>query len=186
VPTGEAPTFVGVDQAAHTLFTLDSDDYTLAEINTMSCGGPTTSGCPAVALNEQASPEAGPGFTNFPNGAVFTWQNDSAYLVNVGGNNVLSVVSVARCNALDTSGCRVEAPSVPDPEYWATIDQATGTLYASNENDPQIDVIEAATCEAEHVADCTPVAKSPVKDPSDALGAIDSEGFDCRRGRGGH
>lgn len=173
VVTGEGTAFVEVDEATHTLFTLNQDDNTLSEMSTTSCQGSITSGCPNVALNEQAAPETGPGYDAFPNTAVFTWQNDTAYLVDVGGDDVLSVLSVAHCNAIDTSGCRVESPSVPDPEYWATIDPATGTLYASNDNEPQIDVFDATSCDPQHLRGCAPVAKIAMKDPADALGPVD-------------
>jgi DNA-binding beta-propeller fold protein YncE len=171
--TGENPASMGFDQAAHTLITLNADDDTLSELSTTSCSGAESAGCPKVVPNVQASLQVGPGFEPFPNTVVVN--NSTAYLVNVGGggDNVLSVVSVARCNALNTSGCRPEAASAPDPEYWGTVDPATGTLYAGNEDKGQIDVINAATCDQIHIAGCAPVARIPMKDPAAALGAID-------------
>jgi hypothetical protein len=64
-------------------------------------------------------------------------------VLNVGGPNVISVVSVSHCNATDTTGCRAEAPSVPAHEATISADPATGTIYASNTSRPQIDVLNA-------------------------------------------
>jgi DNA-binding beta-propeller fold protein YncE len=169
--TGAGAATVAVDGALHTLFTVNANDDTLAEVNTKTCNGGLISGCPAVALNEQAVPDQGPG--SFPNTVVLAPPTNTAYLVNVGGPNILSVISVGTCNAIDTSGCRAEAPSVPDPEDQADIDPATNTIYASNDNLAQIDVINAATCDVNDVVGCAPLAKIPMGHPAAAVGAID-------------
>ena len=38
--------------------------------------------------------------------------------------------------------------SAPDPEYEVSVDPATNTIYATNLNLPEIDVIKGATCDA--------------------------------------
>ena len=53
-------------------------------------------------------------------------------MVNGGGENVVAAVSVRHCNATDTSGCRAEAPNVPEPECLTSADPATDTIYAGN------------------------------------------------------
>jgi hypothetical protein len=121
-----------------------------------------------------ATPDGPAGYNGEPNTVLLTPQNNTAYIVNVGAGAVMSVVSMARCNALDTSGCRVEQASTPNAEYWETLDPSTETLYASNANDPVIDVINASACDLRHLAACTPVARITVKDPADAMEAIDN------------
>ena len=86
-----------------------------------------TFGCGQRPPNEQASPNQNPGYNPFPNTLALVSQTGTAYVVNVGGTDVLSVLSVNRCNAADTSGCRAEAPSVPAHEYSIATDPATGT-----------------------------------------------------------
>ena len=61
----------------------------------------------------------------------------------MGGQSFLQAVSIRHCNAIDSSGCRLEAPSVSDPEFLTVVDQATNTIYAGNSNLPQIDVFNA-------------------------------------------
>jgi hypothetical protein len=62
---------------------------------------------------------------------------------------------------------------VQDPEYEAALDPGTDTIYASNLNLPQIDVIDAASCHAGDLGGCRPLATIPVQDPHDQVGAID-------------
>ena len=171
VRTGAGAATVAFDGALHTLFTVNANDDTLAEVNTKTCNGSLVSGCRAPALNEQAVPDQGPG--SFPNTVVLAPRTNTAYLVNVGGPNILSAVGIGNCNAVDTSGCRAEAPSVPDPESQADIDPATNTIYASNDDLAQIDVINAATCDVNDLVGCAPVAKIPMGHPAAAVGAID-------------
>jgi DNA-binding beta-propeller fold protein YncE len=85
----------------------------------------------------------------------------------------LSVTGIGRCNATDTAGCRGEAPSVPDQEFLLTADPATHTIYASNANLPQIDVIDSAACHAGHLSGCAPVARIPTPHAAAKVGAID-------------
>jgi hypothetical protein len=149
-------------------------DDTLSVINTETCNGTTTSGCGGRARNEQATPEQDPGFDSFPGAVTLVPQTGSAYVLNVGGPNVMSVVSVRHCNATDTTGCRTEAPSVPDHEATISADPATGTIYASNTSRPQIDVLNGATCRAGKLTGCTPVAEIPAGHPMANLSVVDA------------
>jgi DNA-binding beta-propeller fold protein YncE len=85
----------------------------------------------------------------------------------------MSVASVRRCNATDTTGCRAEAPSVLAHEVTISADPATGTIYASNTSRPQIDVLNAATCHAGNLSGCGPAAEIPVAHPMANLSAVD-------------
>ena len=86
--------------------------------------------------------------------------------MNVGGRNILSVTSISRCNATNTTGCRAEAPTVPDGEFLLSADPATNTIYGGNLNQPVIDVINGATCHAGDLAGCAPVAEIPMARPA--------------------
>jgi DNA-binding beta-propeller fold protein YncE len=173
VTTGANPQFVAVDPSSGTAFVMNQGDNTLSAINTSTCNGTVTSGCRNRAPNEQASPNQNPGYNPFPNALALVPQTGSAYVVNVGGANVLSVLSVSRCNATATAGCRAEAPGVPAHEYLISADPATGTIYASNSRLPQIDVLDGATCHAGDLTGCAPVAEIPVGHPMANLGAVD-------------
>ena len=173
VTTGANPQFVAVDPSSGTVFAMNQGDNTLSAINTGTCNGTMMSGCRQSPPNVQASTNQDPGYNPFPNAVALIPQTGSAYVVNVGGASVLSVVSVARCNATDTTGCRSEAPSVPANEYLLSTDPATGTIYASNLSLPQIDVLNGATCLAGDLTGCAPVAKIPMGHPGANVAAVD-------------
>jgi DNA-binding beta-propeller fold protein YncE len=174
VTAGAVPGFVAVDPSSGTAYTVNVFDDTLAVINTRTCNGTTTSGCAGRPRNEQATPHQNPGFNSFPNELALVPQTRTAYVVNVGGRDVMSVVSVSHCNATDTTGCRTEAPSVPAHEATISADPATGTIYASNTSRPQIDVLNAATCHTGNLTGCAPVAEIPVGHPMANVSAVDA------------
>ena len=62
---------------------------------------------------------------------------------------------------------------MPEHEFLMTADPATNTIYAGNLSQPQIDVINGATCHAGHLTGCAPVAKIPMADPQANVGSID-------------
>jgi DNA-binding beta-propeller fold protein YncE len=174
VTTGANPEFVALDPSSGTVFAVNHFDDTLSVIDTRTCNGTTASGCGGRPRNEQATSEQDPGFNSFPNAVTLLPQTGSAYVVNIGGRNVMSVVSVSHCNATDTTGCRTEAPSVPDHEATISADTATGTIYASNTSRPQIDVLNAATCHAGNLTGCAPVAEIPVGHPMVGVSVVDA------------
>jgi DNA-binding beta-propeller fold protein YncE len=85
----------------------------------------------------------------------------------------VSAVSISRCNAMDTAGCRTEAPSVQAHEATISADPATGTIYASNTSRPQIDVLNVATCHLGNLTGCAPAAEIPVAHPMASVSAVD-------------
>jgi DNA-binding beta-propeller fold protein YncE len=173
VVTGAGAASVAVDASLHTVFALNADDDTLSAVDTRTCNGAVTSGCGKVAPNAQAGSDQDPGYTGFPNSLTLLPHTDTAYVVNVGGESRVSVITVGRCDATNRSGCRVLAPDVPIGEFQASVDRATDTIYASNLSLPEIDVLNGATCDAKHRSRCTPVAEIPMRNPQAAMGAVD-------------
>jgi DNA-binding beta-propeller fold protein YncE len=173
VRSGIGPGFVAVDRALHTVFAVNAGDDTLSAINTRTCDGAVASGCHKRPPSQQATPLQGPGYNSFANAFALIPRTGSTYVVNVGGANILSVTSINRCNAANTTGCRDEAPAVPEGESLLSADPATDTIYASNLSKPQIDVINGATCHSRDLTGCAPVAEIPVADPGANVGAID-------------
>jgi YVTN family beta-propeller protein len=171
VRTGNGAAFVEVDQALHTAFVMNQFDDTLSAVNTRTCSGTVTSGCLARPPNQQATFNPPQGFP--PNSFALMQRTATAYLANVGGPNIISVVSIRHCNATSTSGCRAEAPAVSNPVSTVTADPATNTIYAGNQTLPEIDVLNGATCHAAGVSGCAPVATIPMTDPQASLGTID-------------
>ena len=175
VITGAGAAFAGTDAAVHTVFAMNQNDDTLSAINTRTCRGSMTSGCPKRAPAQQAAPNHGPAYNPFPSSFALIPQLSSLYLVNVGGAGILSVLNPRRCDAIHASGCRREAPSVPDSEVLLSVDPATNTIYAGNLNLPQIDVINGATCHPGDLSGCAPVATIPMAHPQAnvRVGSID-------------
>jgi DNA-binding beta-propeller fold protein YncE len=172
VTTGASPQFVGVDSGLHTLFTVNQDDNTLSAINTRTCNATATSGCrqPPPAQSATA-PDQGPRYNPGPNFLTLIPQTGTAYVVNGGGKNILSVTGISRCNATSTAGCRIDAPRVPESEFLLAIDPATGTIYGGNLNLAQIDVINGATCNTSDLSGCTPAATIPMTSVQANMGA---------------
>jgi YVTN family beta-propeller protein len=173
VTTGAGAGFAGIDAPVHTVFAMNQDDDTLSAINTQACRGGATSGCPARAPAQLAAPNQGPRYNPFPAQFALIPQLSSLYLVNVGGSSILSVINPDRCDAIHSSGCRKPAPSVPESEFLTSIDPATDTIYASNFNLPQIDVINGATCNVRQLSGCAPAAEIPMAHPQANVGAVD-------------
>ena len=172
VTTGAGPQFVAIGHRVHTAFTINQGDDTLSAINTRTCGRKVTSGCRKRPPNQQATPDRGPGFNSFPNFFTLVPRTGSAYVVNIGGRNILSVTRTSRCNAADTTGCRAEAPSVPEHAFLISADPATNTIYAASLSLPRIDVINGATCHRGHLSGCAPVAEIPMAHPQANVGTV--------------
>jgi len=173
VPAGSGASFVAVDSAVHTVFAVNKGDNTLSAIDTRTCNGRVTSDCSKRPPNQQATPVHEPGFNPFPNGIALIPRTGTAYVVNAGGPSILSVTSIRRCNAANTSGCRAEAPTVPEGASLLSADPTTDTIYAGNLNRAKIDVINGATCRSRRLVGCVPVARIPVPAPGANVGAID-------------
>jgi YVTN family beta-propeller protein len=96
-----------------------------------------------------------------PNGVAVDPATDTVYVTSGGKNfsgtgHELSVINGAACNGMVTSGCgqvpaTVKVGSFP---FGAAFDSATGTVYVTNANDNTVSVVNAATCNAEHVSGC--------------------------------
>ena len=171
VTTGAGPQFVAVDAQLHTVFAINSGDNTLSAINTRNCNGTVTSGCAKTPPSQAAAPDHGTEYIGFPNTFALIPQTGTAYVMNFGGGNILSVTGVSRCNATNNAGCRRPAPSAPVGEFLLSADPATHTIYGGDLTKPAVDVINAASCHAGDLAGCAPVAQIPLPLPVSDVGA---------------
>jgi DNA-binding beta-propeller fold protein YncE len=168
VTVGASPFTVAVDQASDTVyaanFVNEFNGGSVSVIDGARCNGQITAGCgrtpPAVPTG------IGTGF------AAVDRALHTVFAVSQ-GDNTLSAINTRTCNGTVTSGCRTEAPAVPEHESLLSADPATSTLYAGNLSLPQIDVIKCAACRARHLSGCAPVAEIPVPDPQANVGAVD-------------
>jgi DNA-binding beta-propeller fold protein YncE len=93
-----------------------------------------------------------------PNALDIDLASDTIYAVNEvsGDGNTVSVLDGATCNGTDTSGCTAAAPTVKvgNNSWWASVDQATGTVYVSSYDDGTVSVIDGARCNATNTSGC--------------------------------
>jgi DNA-binding beta-propeller fold protein YncE len=171
VPTGSGPGYVAIDQSRHTVFTLNQTDDTMSEFDARTCNARMKSGCPARARNGRVIWNPPSGYN--PSSFTLVPGTGTAYVANPGGENFLAAVSIKRCNALTTRGCRVEAPSQNLGLGFGDVDPTTDTIYAANGSKPGIQVLDGAKCTAGGPSRCRPVAKIPFPHPAANLGSID-------------
>jgi DNA-binding beta-propeller fold protein YncE len=171
VRTGSGVAFLVLDTSRHTVFALNQSTDTMSAIDTTTCSGTSSTGCPVFAADEGLpfNPPSGGNANAF----AFVPSTGTAYLVNVGGEDFLKPARITGCSAIDSSGCRVEAPTVPDPEFFPVVDATTHTIYAGDIKLPQVDVFNAGTCNAGHLSGCAAVAEIPMPHPQPNLAAID-------------
>jgi DNA-binding beta-propeller fold protein YncE len=73
--------------------------------------------------------------------------DQATHTAYVGNGNTMSVINIATCNAMVTSGCGQTPPSVavgPGP-VDAAVDQATDTIYVVALGSDTVSVIDGAT-----------------------------------------
>src|SRR5262245_51549391 len=85
VPAGANTSYVAADDRLHTVFAVNEFDDTLSAINTRTCGGTVTSGCAKRPSNEQAEPDRGPGYAQFPTSFTLLAKASTAYVMDTGG-----------------------------------------------------------------------------------------------------
>src|SRR5262249_9890857 len=173
VPAGANTSYVAADDALHTVFAVNEFDDTMSAIDTRTCGGKVTSSCAIRPPNEQAEPDRGPGYAQFPTSFTLLAKASTAYVIAPGGGARMVALGLARCHAVTQSGCRREAPSVPGHDAFLAEDPAPRPIYAGNAGLPRIDVISAAACPPGHLPGCAPVATIPMPDPQANVGGID-------------
>jgi YVTN family beta-propeller protein len=153
VQVGNKPDGIAVDQATDTIYVANGNDNTVSVIDGAGCNATVTSGCghspPVIAVGNNPIAVAVDQFT------------DTAYVANAGDNTV-SVIDGAECNATVTSGCGqsplvIAVGNAPDA---VAVNQATDTIYVTTglfeEATPSaaMYVIDGATCNAAISSGC--------------------------------
>jgi len=146
-PAGDGPFFIGINSATHTLYVSDANSNTVTVINSATCNATTRSGCGQKPVTMTVG--------NGPSGVAVDQATDTVYVTN-SGDNTVSVINGATCNATVTTGCGQKPPTVHVGQLplFATLDQANHTLYVTNANDSTFSMIDAATCNAQVTSGC--------------------------------
>jgi DNA-binding beta-propeller fold protein YncE len=141
IKVGKNPQGVAIDQTTDTIYVTNGKD-TVSVINGATCNATRHSGC------HQTPPTIKIG--NYPSGLAVDTATDTVYAENVGDNTV-SVIDGATCNATRHSGCNQKPPTMPTggaPFIGVAVDQATDTVFLGSVIDSDIDVYNGRTCNA--------------------------------------
>jgi DNA-binding beta-propeller fold protein YncE len=116
-------------------------------INGATCNAEVTVGCGQTPATVTVG--RGPAYL------AVNQATDTIYVPNTGDNTV-SVINGATCNATVTTGCGQIPPTVKASSSIGdlAIDQATNTVYTANFNDGTVSVINGATCNATVTTGC--------------------------------
>jgi DNA-binding beta-propeller fold protein YncE len=147
VAVGSNPDGVAVNNKTHTIYVANVTDNTVSVINSVRCNARSHGGCGQMPAT--VSVGSGPGYL-----AVDETTN-TIYVPNSGGDNTVSVINGATCNATNTSGCGRTPPTISDPDGpgQIAVNPATHTVYVGN-GDGTVSVIDGATCNGTTTTGC--------------------------------
>jgi DNA-binding beta-propeller fold protein YncE len=157
IPVGPAPAAVAVDQTTDTVYVPDMSNGTVSVIRGATCNSVDTSGCgqtpatisgvginlSAVAIDEKSD-------------TVYVSGGPTGSDQNLGS---VALIDGATCNGANHSGCDQTPQTTPvgSNPIWVTEDPATDTVYVLNQEDSDLSVIDAATCNAATTDGCVAV-----------------------------
>jgi len=182
-PVGNGPSLLAANPDTHTIYVANGNND-----NGPNAGGDTVTVIDARRCNAQdVSRCKGPWPTitvgNLPSGIAIDEHTDTVYVANVGDNTV-SVVNGATCNAEDTSGCGQTPATVPVGLEPIDLfdDPSNHTVYVANYGAPAsggppgnsvtVSMINTATCNATDLSSC-PTASPPAVDVGAAPNYVD-------------
>ena len=150
ITVGEGPNWIALDSGTHTAYTANLTDDSVSVINTATCNATVTSGCDqkTSTVHVGANPWA----------LSIDQKLHSVYVAN-NWDDTVSVLNAATCNATVTSGCHAAPPTVQvgGAPQALLAEPTTGTLYAANELDSTVSVVNLATCNAATTSGCRSV-----------------------------
>jgi len=143
----------GVTDADGTVYAWNNDDGTVSLINAATCNAVRRPSCHKAKPIVTTGANDGPGASN-P-------RTHTVYVVN-DGDDTVSVLDSADCNARDQAGCPAVAPTFASGEFPGLVlpDPATGTVYVANIVGNTVSVLNATACDATHHAGCLNPAPS--------------------------
>ena len=150
VAVGAGPQAVAIDQRTHTAYIANYQDGTVSLIDTATCNATHLTGCGRTPSTVDVGPN--------PDALVVDRPSHTIY-VDVGLHDRLGslvMIDGSACNASVTTGCGQSPPTTPigSSSIWIAENQATRTVYALNQEDSNVSVIDAATCNATRRRGC--------------------------------
>jgi DNA-binding beta-propeller fold protein YncE len=148
--TGRAPFWIEFDPHTHTLYTPNFIDDTVSVLDATSCSALRRDGCRRVA--PVIASGSGSGEVAIDRKVHTLYAADSNL-------HQLTLVDIARCSAARPQRCtsRVEpVPGLSGPSDVA-VDEATQTIYATNQFDETVALLDPSTCNVNRTGGCAPV-----------------------------
>lgn len=148
-PVGNSPQFAVQNPKTLTLYVTNSGGNTVSVVNMATCNIRHPSGCarnwPVVAVG------------SIPLGLAVDEATDTIYVSNA-GNNTVSVINGATCNATNTSGCSHQAAAVHTGAFAdaVAVDPVTNIVFVTNQDASPgtVSVINGNTCNGRHPVGC--------------------------------
>ena len=148
-PVGPGPAFAAENYRTHTLYVPNSGDGTVSVVNLATCSSLNMSGC------ARKSPVIKVG--NLPLGLAVDQATNTVYVANA-GDNTLSVIDGATCDASDTSGCGQKPATVAVGAFGnaVAVDPVTNTVFVTNQaaRPGTVSVIDGTSCNGSHPQGC--------------------------------
>jgi YVTN family beta-propeller protein len=158
-PDGSGPNWMTENQATRTVYAVNQEDDDMSVIDAGTCNATDSAGChqvpPALAIGGPTSAFVGLGNDGGAGTVAVDSTTNTLYATSQGDNNV-SVLNGATCDANDTAGCTRFAPTttIGNGPQGVAVDPATNTVYVSNVNDDTVSVIDSRACNARHQGGC--------------------------------
>jgi DNA-binding beta-propeller fold protein YncE len=141
VTVGEIPGGIAIDSSTDTVYVTGQASNDVSMIDGRSCSATRTHGCARPPLRIPAGLGA--------RGVALNEATRTLYVAN-SGDNTVSVIDAATCNARVHSGCGSPAPALPvgvSPRRVA-VDEDTNTVYVTNAGSDSVSMLNGRTCNA--------------------------------------
>ena len=166
---GAAPAAVAVDEATDTVYAVAAGPGLGSTwvINGATCNATRTDGCQQVPTSASVGGD--------PVAVAFDATTHTVLVLNQGDDSV-SVIDGATCNASVTTGCAQSAPQIRAGDNPAAlgVDTTTNTVYVTNQNDDDVSVLAVDACTPDHMEGCRQLPSSTSIGAGPVGGAIDS------------
>jgi len=152
VTAGSGANAIDIDPRTHTAYVANYNAGTVSLIDTATCNATVSAGCRQTPPTVSVGPQ--------PAALVVDQASDTVYAeVGPTGDGSLgsaAMINGATCNATVTSGCGQTPRTTPvgSGPIWMAENPNTRTVYAVNEEDDDVSMINAITCNAIDDAGC--------------------------------
>ena len=146
---GVDPRGIAANPATNTIYVGNRNDRTVSVIDGASCNASHDAGCgqswPTISIGDP------------PQTLAFDRDTNTLYTANgFDGQNTVSVIDGANCNATHHSGCgQIPATVVAGAGAFAVaVNEVTDTVYVANRDDGTVSVIDGASCNGSNTSGC--------------------------------